>query len=48
LHFFLGSDNLDHRIELKIRFYPEHLLAENPEYVFKDYLGMLNEMEKSR
>jgi hypothetical protein len=38
----------DHRMDLKIQFYPEHLLVENPGYVFKDYLRMLKEMEKFR
>ena len=36
----------DHRMDLKIQFYPEHLLVENPEYVGNDYLEMLKRMEK--
>jgi hypothetical protein len=38
----------NHRIDLKLQFYPEHLLVENPEYVSNDYLGMLKRMEKFR
>ncbi len=38
----------DHRMDLKIQFYPEHLLVENPEYVSNDYLEMLKRMEKFR
>jgi hypothetical protein len=38
----------DHRIDLKIQFYPEHWLTDNPERVCNDYLGMLKEMEKFR
>ncbi|WP_372682655.1 CpXC domain-containing protein [Desulfosarcina sp.] len=38
----------DHRMDLKIQFYPEHLLVENPEYVGNDYLEMLKRMEKFR
>ena len=38
----------DHRKNLKIQFYPEHLLVENPEYVSNDYLEMLKGMEKFR
>ena len=38
----------DHRINLKIQFYPEHLLVENPKYVSNDYLEMLKQMEKFR
>jgi hypothetical protein len=38
----------DHRMDLKIQFYPEHLLVENPEYVGKDYLEMVKQMEKFR
>jgi hypothetical protein len=38
----------DQRIDLKIQFYPEHLLVENPEYVGNDYLEMLKRMEKFR
>jgi hypothetical protein len=38
----------DHRMDLKIQFYPEHLLVENPEYVCNDYLEMLKQMEKFR
>lgn len=36
----------DYRIGLKIQFYPEHLLAENIEYVCNDYLEMLQQMKK--
>jgi hypothetical protein len=38
----------DHRMDLKIQFYPEHLLVENPEYVVNDYLEMVKQMEKFR
>jgi hypothetical protein len=38
----------DHQMDLKIQFYPEHLLVENPEYVSNDYLEMLKRMEKFR
>ena len=38
----------DHRMDLKIQFYPEHLLVENPEYVSNDHLEMLKQMEKFR
>ena len=38
----------DYRLGLKIQFYPEHLLVENPDYVCKNYLGMLKEIEKFR
>lgn len=38
----------DYRMDLKIQFYPEHLLVENPEYVSNDYLEMLKQMEKFR
>ncbi len=38
----------DHRMDLKIQFYPKHLLVENPEYVSNDYLEMLKQMEKFR
>ena len=38
----------NHRMGLKIQFYPEHLLAENPEYVCNDYLAMLKQAEKFR
>jgi uncharacterized protein YbaR (Trm112 family) len=38
----------DPRMDLKIQFYPEHLLVENPEYVGNDYLEMLKQMEKFR
>ncbi len=38
----------DHRMDLKIQFYPEHLLVENLEYVCSDYLEMLKRMEKFR
>jgi hypothetical protein len=37
----------DHRMGLKIQFYPEHLLVENPEYVVNDYLEMVKQMENS-
>jgi hypothetical protein len=37
----------DHRMDLKIQFYPEHLLVENPEYVGNDYLEMVKQMENS-
>jgi uncharacterized protein YbaR (Trm112 family) len=36
----------DYRIGLKLQFYPEHLLAENIEYVCNDYLEMLKQMKK--
>jgi hypothetical protein len=35
-------------MDLKIQFYPEHLLVENPEYVGNDYLEMLKRMKKFR
>ena len=38
----------DHRMDLKIQFYPEHLLVENPGYVRNDYLEMLKRIEKFR
>ena len=38
----------DHRIGLKIQFYPDHLLVENPEYVCNDHLEMLKQIEKFR
>ena len=38
----------DYRMDLKIQFYPEHLLVENPEYVCNDYLEMLKQMKKFR
>ena len=38
----------DHRIDLKVQYYPEHLLTENVEGVCNDYLGMLTQMEKFR
>ena len=38
----------DYRIGVKIQYYPEHLLAENPEWVCNDYLGMLKQMEQFR
>lgn len=38
----------DYRMDLKIQFYPEHLLVENPEYVCNDYLEMLKQTEKFR
>ena len=38
----------DYRMDLKIQFYPEHLLVENPEYVSNDYLEMLKQMETFR
>ena len=38
----------DLRVGVKIQYYPEHLLAENPEWVCNDYLGMLAQMEKFR
>jgi hypothetical protein len=38
----------DHRMDLKIQFYPEHLLGENPEYIYNDYKEMLTQMEKFR
>jgi hypothetical protein len=36
----------DYRIGLKIQFYPEHVLNENPEAVCSDYLAMLKQLEK--
>jgi hypothetical protein len=36
----------DHRIDLKIQYYPEHWLEDNPEGVCNDYLGMLKQMEQ--
>jgi hypothetical protein len=38
----------DHRMDLKIQFYPKHLLVENPEYVGNDYLEMLKRNKKFR
>ena len=38
----------DHRIDLKIQYYPEHWLADHPEGVCNDYLGMLKQMEQFR
>ena len=38
----------DHRMDLKIQFYPKHLLVENPEYVSNDYLETLKRMKKFR
>ena len=38
----------DYRMGLKIQFYPDHLLVENPEYVCNDYLEMLKQVEKFR
>ena len=38
----------DHRMDLKIQLYPEHLLVENHEYVCNDYLEMLKQMENFR
>ena len=38
----------DYRIGLKIQFYPEHVLKENPEAVCNDYLAMLKQLEKLR
>ena len=36
----------DHRIGLKIQYYPEHWLEDNPEGVRNDYLRMLKQMEE--
>jgi hypothetical protein len=36
----------DPRMDLKIQFYPEHLLVENIEYVCNNYLEMLKQMKK--
>jgi hypothetical protein len=38
----------DHRMGLKIQFYPEHLLVENPKYVGNDYLEILEQMKRFR
>jgi len=38
----------DYRIGLKIQYYPEHVLKENPEAVCNDYLAMLKQLEKLR
>lgn len=38
----------DHRIDLKIQYFPEHWLEDNPEGVCNDYLGMLKQMEHFR
>jgi hypothetical protein len=38
----------DYRIGLKIQFYPEHVLKENPGAVCNDYLAMLKQLEKLR
>ena len=38
----------DYRIGVKIQYYPEQLLKENPEAVCNDYLGMLIQMKKFR
>ena len=38
----------DHRIDLKIQYYPEDWLKDNPEGICNDYLGMLKQMEQFR
>ncbi len=38
----------DLKIGLKIQYYPEHWLTDNPEGVCNDYLGMLTQMEQFR
>jgi hypothetical protein len=38
----------DYRIGLKIQYYPEHVLKENPEALCNDYLAMLEQLEKFR
>jgi len=36
----------DYRIGLKIQFYPNHVLKENPEALCNDYLALLKQLEK--
>jgi hypothetical protein len=38
----------DYRIGLKIQYYPEHVLKENPEALCNDYFAMLEQLEKFR
>ena len=38
----------DYRVGVKIQFYPEHWLTDNPEGVCTDYLGMLTQMRQFR
>ena len=38
----------DYRVGVKIQYYPEHWLADNPEEVCNDYLGMLTQMRQFR
>ena len=38
----------DHRIDLKIQYYPEHWLEDNLEGVCSDYLSMLKQLEHFR